>query len=313
MHLREIFGDPLKPSASIQLNNKYWRGEKFTLLSMIADVEALVSEGGPGSAVRQLRQFKRFFSDESTYTSFLRRLHRLYSSKSQFGCVIGKVEVPEEVVKANRYDGPDKYAVYPLRMAGAFSRLKRDARQRYCKEYGQDFLKMNSTVRFAMPGEHVSDMRNFGPLSDYHNDEYKGISTIVYLSDVPEEDNGAFSFIRGSNLIPRSLVLLAIHQTVFFDMCLRSTEQLKCLPLEFRGSTGIGNFLDDDKVRTINSFREVLVGPVGTYITFNGQYLLHRGGKPLSGSRTAAFLQPEGIVRLKMRGLRSRLFGLTHR
>ena len=308
-----MFRDPLNPSESIQLNNKYWPDEKFTLLSMIADVEAMVREGRLGPATYQLQRLKRFFSDESTYRSLLQRIHRLYSSKSQFGCVIGTVGVPEEVVKANTYRGPDKYAVYPLRMADAFSELKRNTRLRYCKEYGHDFLKMNSTVRFAMPSEYVSDIRDYGPLSDYHNDEYKGISTIVYLSDVHEEDNGAFSFIRGSNLIPRSIVLLAIHQTVFFDMRLRSAEQLKCLPLEFRGSTGIGNFLDDDKVRTISSFREVLVGPIGTYITFNGQYLLHRGGKPLSGSRTAAFLQPEGILRLKIRGLRSRLFGLTHR
>jgi hypothetical protein len=312
MELSEIFNDPLKPSESIQLNNKYWPGERFTLLSMIADAEAMVRAGGLGLAARHLRHFARFFGDESTHRRFLQRLHRLYSSKSQFGCVVGKIQVPDEVVEANRYHGPEKYAVYPLKMAGAFSQLSRDARSRYCEEYGRDFLKMNSTVRFATPSEYASDMLNFGPLSDYHNDEYKGISTIVYLNEVQHEDNGAFSFIRGSHLIPRCVVLLAIHQTVFFDMRLRSAEQLQGLPLEFRGSTGIGNFLDDDKVRMVSGFREVLVGPIGTYISFNGQYLLHRGGKPLFGSRTAAFLQPEGIVRLKVRGLRSRLFGLTH-
>lgn len=312
MVLREIFRDPLDPVASIQLNNKYWPGDKFTLLNQIADAEQMVSVGSIGAAARQLRTFKPYFGGDSMYGKFLQRLHRLHSSRSEFGCVVGKIELPAEVLEANRYTGADKYAVYPLKMESAFSQLDGNTRRRYCSEYGRDIVKMNSTVRFAMPGEKVADIQDYGPLSDYHNDEYKGISTICYLSDVKEEDSGAFSFLRGSELIPRSLVLLAIHQCVFFDMQLRTPEQLKAVPLEFRGSTGVGNFLDDDKVRTFSRFREVLLGPSGTYISFNGQYLLHRGGKPVVGSRTAAFLQPEGILRLKLRGLRSHLFALTH-
>jgi hypothetical protein len=312
MVLSEIFCDPLEPSASIQLNNKYWPGDKFTYLSLIADAEATVKTNSIGAAARQLRTFKQFFGSDSIYGKFLQRLHRLHSSRSHFGCEVGKIELPGEVLEANRYTGSEKYAVYPLKMEPAFSRLDENTRFRYRSEYGLDILKMNRTVRFAMPGEKVADIQDYGPLSDYHNDEYKGISTICYLSDVNEEDSGAFSFLRGSELIPRSLVLLAIHQCVFFDMQLRTPEQLKAVPLEFRGSTGVGNFLDDDKVRTLSRFREVLLGPSGTYISFNGQYLLHRGGKPVSGSRTAAFLQPEGMLRLKLRGLRSHLFGLTH-
>lgn len=313
IELSEIFRDPLQPTDSIQLNNKYWPGEKFTLLSMIGDAEAMARMGKISAAARVLRPFKRYFTDVLTYGKFLQRLHRLHSSKSEFGCVVGLMEVRAEALEVNRYQGSDKHAVYPLEMPEAFSQLKKDTRRRYCREYGHDIVKMNTTVRFAKPSEHVADIRDFGLLSDYHNDEYKGVSTIVYLNDVTKEDHGAFSYIRGSHLIPRSLVLSAIHQTVFFDMQLRSPDQLKALPLEFRGSTGIGNFLDDDKVRTICGFREVLLGPSGTYISFNGQYLLHRGGKPVSGSRTAAFLQPEGVLRLKVRGLRSRLFGVTHR
>jgi hypothetical protein len=108
------------------------------------------------------------------------------------------------------------------------------------------------------------------------------------------------------------LILSAIHQCVEFDMLVTTPDSLASFPLEFRGSMGIGNFLDEDKVKAVCEFRRDVEGPVGTFVTFNGQYVLHRGGKPLAGTRTAAFLQPEGLVRHKMKSVRSLMFAKSY-
>ena len=40
--LNEIFGDPLQPERSLQLNNKYWPGDRFSLLAPLREAEAFV-------------------------------------------------------------------------------------------------------------------------------------------------------------------------------------------------------------------------------------------------------------------------------
>ena len=312
MIFSDIFRDPLQPDGSIQLNNKYWPGDKFHLLNAIADAEALVAAGKLGAAARQLKCLRRFFLQDRFFAKFLRRLHRLHSFRSRFGCVTGRLEVADDAIKANVYSNSATRASYPLAKVDRFDTVLKKSAELYRQQYGYDVLAVNRTVRFARPDERQVDVERFGVLSDYHNDEYKGITTIVYLTEVKDE-NGAFCFIRGSELVPRSLVLTAIHQCVEFDIGLRTPEQLACLPLEFRGSLAIGNFLESEKATVVFRFREVVEGAVGTFVTFGGQYVLHRGGKPTSGSRTAAFFQPEGRVCHKIKSVTSLLFGIIHR
>jgi hypothetical protein len=294
------------------LNNRYWPGERFNLLGVIADGEAHLERGDIASAARHLRRLKRFFQNDHVFSKFLRRLHRLHSFRSKFGYSTGRIDIADEAIRANQYFGSATRASYTLVRADSFGSLIRQNASIYKQEYGRDVLKTNCTVRFARPDERQIDITGYGLLSDYHNDEYKGISTIVYLCDVTDE-NGAFSFIPESHLIRRSLVLTAIHQCVEFDMRLTAPDKLTCVPLEFRGSLGIGNFLDYDKTEVVFRTREILEGRVGTFVTFNGQYVLHRGGKPISGSRTAAFFQPEGLVRHKFRSVGSLFFAMTQR
>jgi len=308
--LSEIFGDPLQPDRSLQLNNKYWPGERFNLLSPLGEAEALVMAGEFTAAARQLKWLQNYFPTK-VFTKFLRRLHRLHLFKASFGCITGRVELADEVIVANAYSGSSTRASYPLARADLFEPVLAQTKQLYRQQYGYDVLSVNKTVRFAIPDERRVDVEDFGPLSDYHNDEYKGITTIVYMTQVKDE-NGAFSYIRGSELVRRSLVLSAIHQCVEFDLGLRTPEQLAPLPLEFRGSLALGNFLDHEKVPIVLGYREVVEGAVGTFVTFSGQYLVHRGGKPVTGHRTAAFFQPEGKLRHKMKSVTSLLFSVTH-
>jgi hypothetical protein len=314
--LHESFSDAFDPSVSLQLNNRYWPGQKWTLRSLLADCEAALREGGPAAAVTGLRRLRQYFTTDAVFARLLHRVHRLHSQRSQFGFEAGRIDVSPEVLEANRYRGSLRSAEYAMARPESFSEVEQKATYIYRREYGTDVLRVNRSVRFAMPNDRTCDVTSWGELSDFHNDEYKGISAIIYFSPTKTE-NGAFSFIEGSELIPRSIVLTAIHQCVELDMGLRGPENLSRLPLEFRGSMAVGNYLDYDKVRVLCAFRRVVEGGAGTYVTFNGQYVLHRGGKPLSGSRIAGFLQPEGMLMLKAKGLRSLLFAhwqqLNHR
>ncbi len=317
MTLSETFSNPLDPERSIQLNNRYWPGDKFSLVGIIADAEAMLSGGELVAAARHLHRLKKCFPEERLFEKFLRRLHRLRLYRSQFGYVTGRLELDSDAIAANRYSGPATRAEYALARRGEFAGLIGETVRIYKSQYGGDLVRTRCTVRFAKPDERQIDVTGHGPLSDVHNDEYKGISTIVYLNDVKEESDGAFAFVEGSHLVPRSLVLSALHQCVAFDMKLdigRATpEQIGCVPLEFRGSPALGNFLDDDKVKVVKASLKVLNGPVGTFVSFNGQYLLHRGGKPLSGSRTAAFLQPIGALRHKAASVGSLLYAKANK
>jgi hypothetical protein len=311
MTLGRIFAEPLDPNRSIQLNNRYWPGDRFGLLSLIAEAESLVQLGELARSARELQRLRGYFGSDRYFSKFLHRLHRLHAFRSPFGCMTGKLNIAESVIKANEYAGPATRASYPLREGGSLAGLIRDTARIYKEQYGADALKTTCSVRYARRDERHGDISDFGILSDYHNDEYKGISTIVYLSDVTDE-NGAFSYIAGSHLIPRALVLTAIHQSVEFDMRLTKPDILAGLPLEFRGSVGIGNFLDEEKLGVVTRFRRLVEGPAGTFVTFNGQYVLHRGGKPTSGYRTAAFIQSQGMLRHKLKSVGSHLFALVH-
>lgn len=310
--LIDAFDNPLDPARSLQLNNRYWPGARFELLSAIAEAEKLVAQGDLRAAAGQLRALRRFFRTQRYFGSFLRRLHRLHSFRSGFGYVSGQIHVDPRALEANQYSGPATRASFPLRGRGFFGRLAKAAAAEYRKQYGADIVQTRCTVRFAVPDERQTDVTAYGPLSDMHNDEYKGISTIVYLSRVTA-DTGAFSYIRDSHLIPRSLVLTAAHQCVEFDMGLTTPEQLREVPLEFRGSLALGNFLEPEKVDAVMRFHQILEGDVGTYIMFNGQYLLHRGGKPSRGERTAAFFQPVGLLRHRVSSVASLVYGAMRR
>src|SRR5437879_8960925 len=103
MTLKEIFSDPLDPNRSVQLNNRYWPSERFTLLNLIGDAEALVNSRGIRAATAQLRQLKRFFASEHLFARFLRRLHRLHLYRSEFGYASGRVDLGDAVIQATRY------------------------------------------------------------------------------------------------------------------------------------------------------------------------------------------------------------------
>ena len=59
-----------------------------------------------------------------------------------------------------------------------------------------------------------------------HLDEKKGITTIMYLSDVTETD-GPFRYVKGSHDAPCSYILKALHEFMSCDLKINSPEQMK--------------------------------------------------------------------------------------
>jgi hypothetical protein len=302
MKITEIFGDPFNPDQSIQLNNRYWPSEKNKYLSALIDAENFLREGRNIQMARVLHSIKSPLLSGASFRRILRRIRKLHQDQFDFGFIVGKIDLSADTTNKLQYEGSRSREAYDVRIddCQALDAIAEETKSLFRSRFGNDLIRMNSTVRYARPDERVADITHFGPLSDFHNDEHKGVSGIVYLSDVKEE-NGAFQFIPYSNKIPRSIVLAGIHQYVCFDLGLQMAHQMEGLPLEFRSTPAIGNFLDDWKVKILNDAVKTLEGPVGSYIIFNGQYLIHRGGKPKTGERTALFFQPEGLIRLKAR------------
>jgi hypothetical protein len=300
-NLAEVFSDPFDPSKSLQLNNKYWPSESYSLLSLLQDCQASIADKIDSNCA-PFKRLRKLLGSESIFEKLLRRLGKIQCFQSDFGYLIKEVAINERLIRDIKYMEEQDLGNGPLPSTGHFDDVSKMVKSIYLSEYGWDIAKAHKSVRYAK-AQAIPDL---GPMSDYHNDELKGITCIIYLSDV-NPSNGAFSFIAGSQYIPRSSVLTAIHQTVCFDLGLTKPNQMEALPLEFRCTPIIGNFVEIEKSKILLESNVVFEGPPGSTIIFNGQRLIHRGGRPISGSRYAAFVVMEGILIHKIRSLVSQL------
>lgn len=296
MNLTEAFNDPFDSDRSIQLNNKYWPTERYQLLGLLKDCEASIIGKRIDSRSAPFTRLRKHFASDEYFEKMLRRLGRILCFQSDFGYMTETVQVEEELLSNIAYMKQKNIENAILPKSGNLDKLAESVKKKYLEEYGFDIVAKHKTVRYS--GIQVTP--DYGPMSDFHNDELKGITCIVYLSDVKRE-NGAFSFISKSEKIPRSALLTAIHQTVCFDMGLSSPEKMLDLPLEFRGTPIIGNFINSEKRDILLQNLVVFEGGPGDAIIFNGQQVIHRGGKPESGWRYAAFLAMEGKFVHKIR------------
>lgn len=289
---------PFNPIESLQLNNKYWPSEKFNNISLISDLENSIDELGYLSSSDLLKRCASLLPREAR-KSFLFLVARERLFRTEFGIHfysdLPLMDLGEKsTLDVNsHYFTPDK--------SSQLRAFEKAISVRFKECFGFDLIKMHRQIRFAEPDAKTKELDQYGVLSDFHNDEAKGLTTMIYLSDVAELDNGAFQYIEGSHQIPRSVVLTAAHIAVGFTLGLTDPAAMNCLPLEFRGNPGVGNFLDPDKAELLHSSVRHVLGDRGTAWTFNGHLLLHRGGKVKKGSRKAYFLQPEGKVLFKVK------------
>lgn len=293
-----MLNDPFDPKNSLQLNNKHWPGDKFNHINLIADTEMSLNEFGYFRSRDLINRCAQLLP-KLVRNKFRFIIAREGLFKTKFGLSFHE-PLAEVALPTFKIDTTASCALYD-RAQKSLKAYEEQLINKYRMHFGFDFIKLHRQIRVAIPDDKTKDIVRWGMLSDFHIDEAKGITTMIYLSDVMKPEEGAFQYIENSETIPRSRVLTSAHICVGFGLSITDPSEMGFLPLEFRGNPGIGNFLEVDKVDYLAPSIKTVLGKRGTNWSFNGHLLLHRGGKVLSGRRIAYFLQPEGKILFKAR------------
>jgi len=139
------------------------------------------------------------------------------------------------------------------------------------------------------------------PTNYYHLDSgFDKTKIIFYLSDVGVS-NGPFKYVKGSNMLARSLAKFSLHlsldrnvnkhlygvnkpeKNIFID----DIDVLRNFPNSFVGSTHFGDYLDKDSILSQYLIQNTVdfTRKRGSAILFNGNLGVHAGGNPISGDR----------------------------
>jgi hypothetical protein len=297
-----FFNAPLDPARSIQLNNRYWPGDRFEHLEMIREAEEDVVHRRYGPMRRSVGRVKALLEPQYR-RSFVSRLVYSVVFQTSFNPIKFSVKLSDDFVAANTYSGPDAlHYKADVAYREELRHLVDFAHSIYRNKYGRDILTSGYEVRYINASNPNSRRRitQYGEFSDYHLDSGKDFTCIIYLGRV-QPQNGCFTYVEGSNDIPKSHVLRALHQVVHLEMKLSTPDEVAGLPLEMRGGMNVGDYLEDAKAERLRDFRVELLGDVGDGLIFNGFDTLHRGGQPLEGHRTAVFIGTKGLVTSRLR------------
>ena len=125
MNLAEIFHNPFDPNKSIQLNNKYWPSDNYTILSLLEDCEATISERGIDLKSMPLTQLRRLFHEDIYYQKMLWRLRKIQCFQTVSGYLIENVPINDGLLEAIKYSGDQDSLVMPLPNIEKFSALSK--------------------------------------------------------------------------------------------------------------------------------------------------------------------------------------------
>ena len=294
-----FFSDPLDPVRSLQLNNRYWKTDTFSHLDELRAADDDIRNRRFASLRRNLRPVKALLP-APLHRAFVSRLAYSIVYRRAFEPVRMSVALSSTFVDANQYAGDESGAYLPVRRTEEIQHLFDVMRGVYREQYGRDILHSIFEVRYVNSSntKRAREATEHGAFSDFHLDERGNFTFIVYLGETGPE-NGCFSYIDGTSALPKSHLLRALHDVVTFDMRLETPAQVAHLPLELRGGTALGNFLDDEKQARLAEARIDVIGGAGDGIIFNGRHTLHRGGKPTNGARTALVISTSGWMRTR--------------
>jgi hypothetical protein len=291
--LAEYFNDPFEPQRSLQLNSRYWKGERFQHLDAMREAESDIRDRRYYALRRSLKPVIALLPPE-VRRPFLSRLVYSISYTTTFEPIRFSLKLSDRFLEANAIDRDAREVERPVNCRNELQSIVDWIHSIYREHYGFDALTSSFALRYAKANdETIGRMTAQGQLSDFHFDEGKDFTCIIYLSPAAQE-NGCFTYIRGSNNAPKSHILRALHQVVDHDLRLSTPQERIGLPLELRGSLRVGDYLDDEKRdRVWEAATEVTGGP-GEGIIFNGFDTIHRGGQPLAGDRAAVFISTRG-------------------
>src|SRR6266516_360849 len=303
----DYFSDQLDPARSIQLNSRTWKGDTFKHLDLLREADDDINRGRIASMRRSLRGVKALLP-QRYHGALVRRIVYSMLYRVCFEPIRFSLKLSDAFVRANSYSGPKNEAYQSVQHAEELRHIVGLAQSVYKNYYGNDLVFSRFQIRYmnSTNAQRVSEITKYGAFSDFHLDQFTDFTCIIYLCTVGRH-NGCFSYIDGTSRIKKSHLLRALHQVVTFDMGLPLPEQTAHLALELRGGMGYGNFLDEEKVERLRNAQVDFVGDLGDGIIFNGFDMLHRGGKPTSGERTAAFIGTGGHFRMRAKRYASQL------
>lgn len=295
--ISEMFPDAYDPDKSFWVHSEI----NNNLKECFVEIDECLAHGDFKQAKKPIKMIAEQLP-VSARDSYLRRLVYNYCYLRPSEVRIQKFEIPVELT--NEYEriySGNNVEIGNVEPPDALAALIRRSRADTIKVYGVDFIKSNVSVRYAnylLPSPYKCDDTqdvNSQLLSVMHYDEKKGITSIVYLTDV-KETNGCFSYLAGSHLLNQSLSIRSFHETLTEDLHLKTADDAHRagIPSNLFGTLAYGENLPLKKREIAKRYVTKLVGPAGTSISFTGNTLIHGGGWPLEGHRIAMFISHVG-------------------
>lgn len=310
----DFFSDPYDISASFQLSARLMGADKCRWISRIRDADDALTRGKSRLFLRLIKPVISFLNNKQQRQIIRRTVYNHIFLRAFDPLVFS---LPTGVSEGRFVLGsqPSRHLEFSVSFDTLRKGLVKTTRAQFHKLYGADISRSLLALRYAKleqpedilesqmrTAEDVETLAKHSNPSFLHLDEKKGITTIVYLSDVSAA-NGAFRYVEGSHEAPISPTLKAFHEFVLNDMKITKHEGVMNLPSEFRAGINYYFWLEPEKQSVIDRFTKIVEGPAGTAITFAGNRLLHGGGTPYLGERDALFIQHVGILLHRIRQL----------
>jgi len=310
----DFFCDPYEISTSFQLSDKLRRGDKLQWINCVRDADVALQNREYRVFLRLIKPVIAFLNSNQRH-HIIRRIIYNHLYLKPFEPVIFALPLRKSEGRFSFEYQPSIHLELDFNIQAIKRILAKESRKYFHDLYGLDITGSLLSMRFSKvvtSQKHTSRVgdkqielepifRDANP-NFLHLDEKKGITTILYLSDV-SASNGAFRYVEGSHQAKISPILKSFHEFIYNDLKIATYEDVLAFPLEFRAGINYYYWLEPEKRKVIDSFTRTLTGSAGTAISFAGNRLLHGGGIPYFGERTALFIGHVGYVCHRLRQL----------
>lgn len=308
----DFFSDPYDIDTSFQLSGRLKGGDRLKSINQIRDADIALKNRDYLIFIRLIKPIISFLSTRQRRQIINRIIYNDIYLKS-YEPFLFSLPIGETVGRFTSGSQKSIHQELGLNLEIIKKSLANDSKKRFHNLYGFDFSRTLMAIRYSR----VVGTENFNErginthiqaeqiLRDtntnfVHLDEKKGLTTILYLSDVTA-CNGAFRYVEGSHRAKISPILKAFHEFILNDMKIINYEEIMHYPPEFRAGINYYFWLEPEKRKIIDSFLKIHTGPAGSAISFAGNRLLHGGGIPYSGERSALFISHIGILSQRVR------------
>jgi hypothetical protein len=290
MTFKQSFSNPYEVDNSYQLSGITIGKSSLDLIGFIEDADKYLENN----------EYKKFIICFRKITSCIPNLkHR---QMIMYRIIYNYLNLKSFEPVISSFDSIDVSGMVDLSLTTIQQKLTLISKKYVQNTYGKDVLRTNFSWRQNKQKITLkANVNNEKKKINYiHLDEKKGITTIMYLSDVTETD-GPFRYVKGSHDAPCSYILKALHEFMSCDLKINSPEQMKDFPAEYRQSINYYDFLETEKKKSLDQLSVSVLGQRGTIVSFAGNRLLHGGGSPTAGARSALFVQHVGLFRQRFR------------